>query len=520
MNTDRPFAIATAHRLASEAGRDVLASGGNAFDAAIAAAVTLTVVEPGNSGVGGEGYCIFFDATRARTGVLCFMGEPCARATPEAYLGRELERGVLAPVVPAAAQGWFALLSAKGNRPAEEVFARAVHFAREGFLVGPEAGALNWMANQWHESAGEIFRRDDRPWEDGDLLRQPDLAGTLENLARHGIGYLYTGEFADAFDSFFEASGGLVRSADLAALEVRWQSTLSAEIGDAVVHVPPPESTGFSVLYGLKLLEAIGLKGLDLAAGEYHRLTVAVLYEMLAASGDLSDRMEPYDREVLPEIEKLLDTEAINASADRLQGEPSSSRQGCAGPSTTSLSVADGDGNLVCLTQTLDHGFGSGVVVPGTGVLLNNGMAWIDIDPSAATEARIVGPRKHYFAPVVPTVSISRSGEPFLALGTPGGCGIPQTTLQVLTRVLLLGEPVDAAIAEPRMVVGSIGPGIGSAEQIQVETGLPDDVYSAIGTEPSKDDLNVGAFHAVAKQPDGSWRGLADPRGDGLAVCG
>ena len=168
MEDENRFGISTAHRLSSEVGKDVLISGGNAFDAIVASAVTLAVVEPGNSGVGGEGYCIFHDATERRTGALCFMGEPCALATPQNVHGKEFSRGVLAPLVPGAPAGWFALISEKCTKSAEELFSPAISSAREGFpLDHTEADGLNWMADMFHTSARETSCRGDRSLEGG-----------------------------------------------------------------------------------------------------------------------------------------------------------------------------------------------------------------------------------------------------------------------------------------------------------------------------------------------------------------
>ena len=519
MDNQNHFGISTAHRLASEVGQDVLTSGGNAFDAAVASAVTLAVVEPGNSGVGGEGYCIFYNATAQRTGALCFMGEPCALATSENVYGKELLRGVLAPVVPGAAAGWFALISEKCTKSAEELFGSAINLAREGFLLDhAEADGLNWMADQFHTSAYEIFCRSDRPWKEGDRLRQPDLARTLEGLAREGPHFLYTGGMAESFDAFFEETGGLLRTRDLATYLVRWQETLAAEINDIEVHVPPPESTGFSVLFGLKLLDTVNIQNMTQGGLGAVNTVLNVLQKMDECVAELSSRFLPYDHRVLDEVDRLLGTGHIREiSDDIMQGnsEDQVRHKGCC---TTSLSVADHLGNLVCLTQTLDDGYGSGVVVPGTGILLNNGMAWFEADPTKNSLYSIV-PGKHVFVPLAPTICLTASGQPLVALGTPGGYGIPQTTVQVLSHFLFFGDSIQNAISRPRIVTGGSGPTSWDDSGTKLEKRFPQKVYNGLGANSVQTDWGFGNFHAAQFLESGSVVAFADHRGRGAAYC-
>lgn len=512
------FGIATAHMLASDAGRDVLTSGGNAFDAAVAAAVALAVVEPGNSGVGGEGYCIFYDARTNKTGALCFMEEPPSLVTAESVYGKELFRGVLAPMVPGAVPGWFALLSEKCTRSAADLFGPAIDFAREGFnIASGEAGALNWMADQFHSSAREIFCRTDRPWKEGDRLRQPDLARTLEDLAKEGPEFMHSGAVGECINKFFQGAGGLIRADDLAAYQVRWQDTLSARFNNTKVHVPLPESTGFGVLFGLKLLEAIGIQNMSLENSGYVRTMLSVLRKMDLAVGELSRRFSPYDKHVPEEVNSLLKMDHIREVAGDLANRKDVSYGPTRSCHTTSLSVADRYGNLICLTQTLDDGYGSGVVVPGTGILLNNGMAWVETDP-AKNSAELVGPRKHFFVPVVPTISLTTSQLPSLALGTPGGNGIPQTTVQVLAHFLFFRDDIETAIDRPRMVVGAMTPRLDAG--VKLEEGFSRKAYDSLGQEPIETDWAFGRFHGVQVLEDGSIVAFADSRRPGVAYCG
>ena len=504
-------AVSAATREAREVGHAILASGGNAFDAVVASAIALAVTEPGNCGLGGEGYCIFYDARAERAGALCFMSEPGSLATPENVRGRELVRGVMASLVPAAVAGWFALISAKCTRPAEELFAPAIGFAENGFeITDGLAGALNWMADQFHPSARPVFVRSDRLWEGGERLLQPELALTLRLLAQDGEQAFYSGEFAERMDRFFRETGGILRKDDLASYRPLWQKTLARRFGEVDVHVPPPESTGFSVFYGLELLSRLGYGSMAFGEPRAVGALVSVLRETEECVDGIAARLRPYEAETEEAVERLFEEREVATAAQRL-GRSRPRPDGRRGTCTTSLSACDGSGNLVCLTQTLDHGFGSGVVIPGTGVLMNNGMAWLNTDPSRG-RADLVAPHERFFVPVVPTVALSGSGRPWLALGTPGGFGIPQTTLQVWANILLRGDAVQEAINKPRITVGAIVPERGHPQDVQLEAGLPREVYGEWQTEAEQGYQNFGRFHAVQFTDDGDAVAISDPR--------
>jgi len=505
-------AVSAATQEAREAGEGILASGGNAFDAIVASAIALAVTEPGNSGLGGEGYCIFYDARAAQPGSLCFMGLSGGLATPGNLVGKELLRGVAAPLVPGAVAGWFALISEKCSRPPRELLAPAIRLAEEGFGIGEGlASELNWMADQFHHSARGIFVRQDRPWKAGDRLLQPELVRTLRVLAEGGQQAFYEGEFSERMHRFLCDTGGLLRKGDLVAYRPLWQRTLSRRFGDVEVHVPPPESTGFSVLYGLELLARLGYDSMPSGGLPAVRALVSVLREMEECADGIAARLTPYGTETEEAIAGLLEEDRLAKMAQHLGLDfPGSGTR--RGAHTTSLSAGDSSGNLVCLTQTLDHGFGSGVVIPGTGVLMNNGMAWLNTDPSTG-RADLVAPRRRFFAPVVPTIALHGSGQPLLALGTPGGRGIPQTTLQVYANLLLYHDALQAAVSRPRVTVGALVPEQAGTRDVRLEPGFAPEVYEEL--QPAEADQgcqNFGRFHAVQFTPDAGIMGISDPR--------
>lgn len=503
-------AVSAATSEAREVGMKILASGGNAFDAIIATAIVLAVVEPGNSGLGGEGYCIFYDSEKAETGSLCFMEVPGGLATPENLSGKDLLRGVMAPMIPGMVAGWYALISEKCSLSAEELLAPAIDYAENGFeLCAHEAGGLNWMKEYFHPSAHSVFVRPDRPWQSGDRLYQPELAQTLKHIARDGAEFFYVGDFAEKMDRFLHDSGGILRKSDLASYKPIWQGTLSRRFGDFEIHVPPPESTGFELLYGLELLSRLNYGSLKPGELDAARSIASVSRKMQECIDDMLSKMLPYDPNVDEAIAGLFEEEALQKAVNSLHSKhfvhyPSH------GFHTTSLSACDSFGNYICLTQTLDHGYGSGVVIPGTGVLMNNGMAWMNADNP--TRADIVAPFGHYFAPVIPTLVLDVSGKPIIALGTPGGNGIPQTTMQVYANMLFHNDDVEKALSRPRIFLGAIVPET-PAEGISLEPGFAPEVYSELQIEESDIYRYFGDFHAVGRNHKGGFTAYDDPRG-------
>ncbi len=378
-------AVAAATPEAREAGARMLEAGGNAFDAVVAAAVALAVTEVGNSGLGGEGYGIFYNTQTAQTSALCFTSEPGSRVYAEQLTGKDLTRGVLAPLVPGAVAGWCALIEDKCSKPAKELFLPAIQCAEEGFDM-PEnlAGGLNWMREQFHSTAHAIFIHPERPWRAGDRLRQPELAHTLRHIAEGGASAFYSGEFAERLDRFFRETGGILCKDDLACYHPLWQRTLCRRFSHVEIHVPSPESTGFTILYGLELLARLGYARQAAGSLPALRALIAVINEMEACADRMAAQMTPYAPEVEESITRLFGEEALAQTVAKL-GMGITSGAAPRGIHTTSLAACDCQGNLACITQTLDHGFGCGVVIPGTGVLLNNGMAWlIKIPPRRA----------------------------------------------------------------------------------------------------------------------------------------
>jgi gamma-glutamyltranspeptidase len=264
------------------------------------------------------------------------------------------------------------------------------------------------------------------------------------------------------------------------------------------------------MLYALELLKRAGYDSVPSGGVDAVRMLASVLTKMDECADEIAGRLLPYDPEVEESIAGLFEEDALTDATERLFGEtaPTYSRMGT---HTTSLSACDSSGNLVCLTQTLDHGFGSGVVIPGTGVVMNNGMAWLNTDPDTKRADKLV-PYQRYFAPVVPTVALTNSGQPLYAIGTPGGNGIPQTTLQVYANILFHEDDIQSAIDKPRIIVGAVIPEGGRNHKIDLERGFAPEVRQKFQPEDDESYHYYGNFHAVQINPDGSFTAAADPK--------
>lgn len=516
--------VVSPHHLASAAGHRVLADGGNAVDAAVAANLVLAVVTPYYCGVGGDLLAIVHDGDAHG---VASTGRAPAGATVEAVRAAVAAGfgdasvahagtagmpmfGALPVTVPGAVAGWFHLLERWGTRSFGTLAATARTLAIDGFPVDAAAGARvdrardryghdpDWSATYGGLKAGRRFV-------------QPDLAGTLDLLADEGPDALYRGRLAEAIATTLQAHGSTMTVADLAAHRVDDVPPLTGRYRDVEVLELPPPTQGVTALTALALLEACG------PVPEDPGLALHLEVEVVRAA--MADRQEhladPDAMRVTPAA--LLDPDRIAAIAatiapDRTTPWPPA-RPAPGG--TAYLAAADGDGLLVSLIQSNFVGFGSGVVVPGTGIGLHDRGAHFSLD---ADDPAAIGPRKRPLHTLIPAL-VLRDGRPWLVLGTMGGDAQPQIHLQLLHRLVdrsaTLGEAVDA----PRFVVdvadGSVAlESRASAGAFQALT----DRGHVVARLDAYDD-RAGHAHAIEVLPDG-YAATSDPRCDGAAVGG
>lgn len=514
--------VSSAHPLASMAGIAMLRQGGNAFDAIAAAAAALNVVEPFMSGLAGLGMATVRTAADGRMRCLSFH-PPVPREFDAASLSKEdTATGANASGVPGSLAGWCFLVRELGVLTLPQVFAPAIEYAREGVATSPfyramsQTGLSRDMQPEWRE----VYLDSTSGGEPDKVLKQPDLARTLSAIADEGPGYLYDGPLGEKMATHLRGLGGCIGRDDLAAVQPVWEEPLSAAFGRLDVHVPPPPEDSFQFLITLRILQKVGFAGIDhLSADHMDRIIRAV---RLAAECRIQNARCSVDR-----AEELLDDVAIDRLATLLdQPEAAFGRTENYGQGpltdiralrehTTSLSATDRDGNAVCLTQSLGSPFGSGVVIPDTGICMNNFLYWGDLDPES--QNYLAGGQR-FGTCLAPSISLA-DGEFALALGTPGSYGILQTQAQAMVHREIYGLDLQAAIDAPRARVwDGTRVDLESRFEPSVAEALCDRGHDVGLIEPFS--MTCGGMHAISRdRQTGVLGGAADSRREGAAMA-
>jgi gamma-glutamyltranspeptidase/glutathione hydrolase len=442
--------VTTSHPLASAAGLRVLADGGNAVDAAIATAAALTVVNPFNAGIGGVGgYALVYDAKSGKTSALDFIGTSPAAASADKFAGDRLwdfskraTDGYLAPVVPGMVAGWWALHQQHGRLPWKKLFDAAIEYAEKGFPVTP--AVIRSM------TTGEMSKVRRYTYGRQIFTHNADLGKTLRALAAGGAAEFYTGPTAKKIVAHLQENGGLITLEDLASYRVRWSEPIATTYRGHVVRTHGPGSSGMTILQALNILEGFDLERLGRNSAEYvHLVTEA---EKLAFLDD--DRHNAGERTGEVPVARLVSKEYAagqRARIDRAKAQfpaphrPTSTSS--TGMETHHHTVVDRDHNVVTITQTLMYP--SGVVVPETGIFLNNGMCYFSSNP--ADPNYMAGGVRPRFV-MSPTI-VFRGERPFLAVGAAGGWTIPQTILQTILNVIDFRQEIGRAAGYPRFIL-------------------------------------------------------------------
>jgi gamma-glutamyltranspeptidase/glutathione hydrolase len=449
-----------------------------------------------------------------------------ARFPAERFSSRdELARGPLSVGTPGNLAGWAELVRACGKKGLADALAPAIGLARTGFpLIEFNVDEMNEHVPQlkrYPAFHGEIARTymggGDRV-EAGRVLVQADLARTLESVAADGPKVLYGGALGKAIVAHLEKLGGCLTLADLQEFAPRWREPIAVSYRGRTVHVPPPPCEGFQFLLTLRMLERFDLARLE-RNGLDHLDTVYRAIRLAAGVRIANNNPSP------EALARLLADDHVEKLGGRVRdGRPiiGPTEQWMEPPAggedpghTTSFSIGDSEGNLVCVTQSLGSPFGSGVVVPGTGVCLNNFLYWAEVMPKSPNRTRAGAELPICMSPSIST----QDGRPVLALGTPGSYGILQTQTQALVQYLDFGLPLQAAIEEPRARLWD-------GRLVHAEGRLPAATLAALGQRGHQIEaiapwtMRVGGIQAVAVDPaTGVMTGAADPRRDGYAVA-
>lgn len=502
--------VATSQPLAAQAGLRALARGGNAVDAALAAAITLTVVEPTSNGIGSDLFAILWDGESLHG--LNASGRSPAALTPERFAGLDAmpHHGWDSVTVPGAVSGWAELSGRFGKLAFADLFEDAIRYAAEGFIVSPITAAAWGRSAQVLGSRGDFaraFMPDGRAPRAGELFRHPEQARTLGRIAESLGRDFYEGELAAATAAHAAAEGGLLTAADLAAHTVDWVGTLELPAWGVELHEIPPNGQGIAAQIALGILRNFDLASLEPDSVESLHLQVEAMKLALAdARRYVADprHLEFDARELLDDT--YLRSRAALISRDRAgdfgPGEPR-------GGGTVYLTAADASGMMVSLIQSNYMGFGSGVVVPGTGISLQNRGAGFTLEPG---HPNVVAGGKRPFHTIIPAF-LTQDGAPRMSFGVMGGHMQAQGHLQMTLRTAVWRQNPQAASDAPRWQV--MGEGV-----LAVEAGLA----AAAGLEALGHRVQVqapGAFggaQLIARLPGGGYVAASDSRKDGHAV--
>jgi gamma-glutamyltranspeptidase/glutathione hydrolase len=521
--TGRQAMVTSLEPLASMAGMRVLQQGGNAFDAAVATAVALTVVDPRMSSVGGNGFATIYVAKTHEVRALNFYGSAPQRATVDVYKDQDYSHGFLSVPVPSCLKGYEALHKTYGRLPWAQVLEPAIELAESGFVLTQTLGDfIQVYQDEFAKfpSTARVFLPDGRALKTGDILRQPDLARTLKGVAEHGTDYFYRGAVATRIAKFFKENGGVLTADDLASYQAKWVNPISTTYRGYTIYTQPPSSSAVAVLEQLNMLEGYDLKALGHNSPQYLHLLGEVMRLAVADRnryvGDPEFIKVPVDKLVskqyAAERRKLihLDSTMSVATAGDF-GKPEETH-------TTHLNVVDPDGNMVALTQTLGDFFGSHLAAADTGVLFSDEMRHLHLDPSDPSRLEPGKRSRSNESPII----ILKDGQPYMALGTPGSDGIWQHLVQVIANVIDFGMDIQTAITAPRMRVGgSIEAGREIKPVFLVEDRIPSatmDALRAKGYEIRLIEFS-GAVNGIIIDPATGFRlGGADPRENGYAL--
>lgn len=500
--------VATGHPLASDAALDVLKAGGNAFDAALCASAVLSVIKSYHCGLGGDLFGIFYSADEGKTLVLNGSGRAPRKIRRNLFSDDIPHRGILAASTPGTVDGWLKLVARLGTRSMFELLEPAIHYAENGFPVFPHLESVIRASEKTlgaDPAWSSIFFQEGKAPGLGDLLVQQDLADTLRAIARGERDEFYGGTIAKSIVRTSETHSGCFSLEDFTEHRSRWEQPLSTFYRGYEICVPPPNSFGLLLLLQLKQLAHHDLVKLGHNTSEYIELQVKA-HEEAWRTGHywIADPDQHQHHNVLEFLQQF----PANQTA---RGTMPESRQGA---STTYIAVADKLGNWASLIQSVHQSFGCGVVVDGTGIVLNNRMSGFNLIVGHPNE---LAPGKfpaHTLAPAL----ILRQNKPVAAIGTPGGLGQTQFLTQTLCGFLDFDMNIQEAIEAPRWQSEKAG-------QVELESRFSDDVGRHLlrhGYDAKVRggwEFAFGGVEAVALHSDEKvFMGAADPRREGYAV--
>jgi gamma-glutamyltranspeptidase/glutathione hydrolase len=517
--------VSTSHPLAAQAGLHMLRSGGNAVDAAIAAAAAMTIVEPVSNGLGSDAFCILWDGQQLHG--LNASGRAPAAWTPD-YFRRKYGDGAKSPpkrgmdsvTVPGAVSSWVAMSRRFGKLPFADLMQPAIEIAERGYLLPP------MVQQKWAAATDELkshpgFAGAFLPWgrapNIGELFRFQAAARGLRVIAETQGAAYYGGAIAQAIEKFSAAHGGSLKASDFAAYEPEWVTPIGKDYRGHTLHEIPPNGQGITALIALGILRHFDLAGMKVDGVDSQHLQIEAI--KLAFADVYRYVAEPSSMEVT--AAQMLDDDYL-ASRARLIDMKKAQDFGAGNPvkgGTIYLTAADENGMMVSFIQSNYMGFGSGCVEPEFGISLQNRGHAFNVDPASGNTANLVAPGKRPFHTIIPAF-LTRDGQPVMSFGVMGANMQPQGHMQTLVRMLDYGQDPQSACDAPRWRYNA-------GLKINIETsmdpatvqGLADRGHRAEVINDNYQDYGAGQF--IWRMGDPKHEGYvaaSDARRDGLAA--
>ena len=516
---------AAPHRLAAEAGREILAEGGNALEAMIAMAATIAAVYPHMNHVGGDGFWLVREPS-GRVRAIMAAGPAGTNATQAFYRERGYNeiptRGPLAALtVPGAVGGWIKALegagSLGGRLPTDMLLTTAIKHAREGVAVTRSQARLSQEKQAELKDAPGFaaqFLPDGKPPKVGDILKQTALAATLDQLANAGLDDFYRGDVGFEIANDLERIGSPVTRGDLEQFSAKIADPLSIKISAGTLYNTPLPTQGLASLIILALYDRLDIREPE-GFAHIHGIVEATKRAFLIRDRIVTDPANTPEPPANFLEKKFLDSEAHAIDAKRAARWPAPREKG----DTIWMGAADGKGMVVSYIQSIYWEFGSGCVLPKTGVLMQNRGASFSLDPKALNT---LAPGRLPFHTLNPALAVLRDGR-VMAYGTMGGDGQPQSQAALFTRHVLYGEPLDVALDRPRWLLGRTW---GTTHtSLRMENRFDGSVIDRMMSAGHEIDVlqegysdTMGHAGAVTLYPNGELEGAHDPRADGGAA--
>lgn len=524
--------VVAAHPLAAEAGLKILKNGGNAVDAAVGTAFALNAAEPFASGIGGGGFMVIYLAKENKVTVINYREKAPARAAPNMFMdgGKTNEKWRrehgLAVAVPGALAGWSLALSKYGTKELADVMQRGIEIAEEGLSISKTFSKIN--KDQYEKillNAGEAncYLNNGFPYEPGDMLRNPELANTFKLIASRGIQEFYKGEIARKIVKAVKDKDGIMTLEDLALYKAEEQDPLKGTYRDyTLFSIRPPSSGGLHIIQLLNIIENWPVKKWGHNSPDYiHHLSEAFRFVFADRARYLGDPdfisipvheiiAKKYAAQIVSQIKsgKILGVYPYGEFDERENDKES----------TSHICVMDKEGNIVSMTQSINHFFGSGIIPENTGFLLNNIMDDFSRDTNSPNASRPSSQPVSSMAPLI----MFKGKEPFLVLGSPGGTRIFTSLTQIVINVLEFGMSLDEAIEATRFFTYSSQ---GKPQSISVESRILQvtiDALEKIGHEirvrEAYDKYFGGAQGIMIIKRNKLLHGGADSRRDGFGA--